>query len=187
MDRSPSQDIRLHELVVAHRSAITAYCHRRLRRDDVNDAVADVFLVAWRKIHQAPEGEEALLWLYGVARNVVHNHTRSVRRRQRLAAKALSITPPSSPTPEMQVLRREEDMQLLAAVNRLRSDEIELLRLRTWEELSLEEVASVVGLSIRAVESRLARIRKRLAVLVGQEERRRLTPAPQPVEKGGSL
>ncbi len=187
MDRQPSQDARLNHLVAAHRNAITAYCHRRVHRDDVNDAVADVFLVAWRKIDQAPSDDEALLWLYGVARNVVHNHNRSARRRRRLAAKMASLAPSSAPNPEVQVVRRDEDQRLLTAVDRLKPSERELLRLRTWEELSLAEIAEVVGLSTRAVQSRLARTRKRLAALLEQEERRHTAQTPRLVEKGGSL
>ena len=187
MERCPSQDARLNELVATHRNAITGYCYRRLHRDDVNDAVADVFLIAWRKINQAPAGDEALLWLYGVARNVVHNHNRSARRRRRLAAKMASLAPSTIPDPEVQVVRRDEDQRLLTAVDRLKPTEQELLRLRAWEELSLAEIGEVVGLSTRAVESRLARIRKRLAVLLEQEERRHIAQTPRLVEKGGSL
>lgn len=187
MDRYPSRDARLNQLVANHRRAITAYCYRRLHRDDVNDAVADTFLVAWRKIDRAPCDDEALLWLYGVARNVVSNHNRSARRRQRLNAKMAALAPSVTPDPEVQVVRRDEDQRLLNAVDRLKPAELELLRLRAWEELSLAEIAEVVGLSARAVESRLARIRKRLASLLEQEERRNVARPPRLVEKGGSL
>lgn len=63
----------------------------------------------------------------------------------------------------MQVVRRAEDRDLLAAVSQLKSQDQELLRLRTWDELSLTEIATVSGLSVRSVESRLARTRKKLA------------------------
>ncbi len=84
MEQSPSQNTRLQRLHASHHDAMWAYCYRRLHRDDVPDAVAEVFLVAWRKIDRAPDDGEALLWLYGVARNVVRNVNRSARRRVRL-------------------------------------------------------------------------------------------------------
>ena len=62
------------------------YCSRRLGVQEANDAAAEVFLVAWRKIDQVPIGADARMWLYGVARNVVRNASRSARRRERLAA-----------------------------------------------------------------------------------------------------
>ena len=157
MKQSPSQDAEFQRMFTSHRDAVWVYCCRRLPRDDVQDAVAEVFLVAWRRIDQAPEGDESVLWLYGVARNIVRNFHRSAIRRQRLRIKVGAIHQPADPTPEMQVIRRAEDRELLAAVDRLKPLEQELLRLRTWEELSLDEVASVVGLTTRSVESRLAR------------------------------
>ena len=47
--------------------------------------IADVFLVAWRRLDEAPVGDDARLWLYGVARRVLANHRRGERRRIQLA------------------------------------------------------------------------------------------------------
>lgn len=186
MDQFPSQDARFQQLFTAHRDAVWVYCYRRLHRDDVQDAVAEVFLVVWRKIDQAPDSDEALLWLYGVARNVVRNFRRSSIRRRRLRVKVGALRQPDDPTPEIQVIRRAEDRDLLAAVDRLKPEDQELLRLRTWEELSLAEIASVVDRSTRSVESRLSRIRKRLAAAldVPPSSPRQVT-SPQPFEEGG--
>lgn len=186
VDQSPSQNARFQRLFRSHRDAVWAYCYRRLHRDDVEDAVADVFLVAWRRIDQAPANDEALLWLYGVARNVVLNSRRSTARRQRLRVKVGALHQPDDPTPEVQVVRRAEDRGLLDAVARLDPLERELLRLRTWEELSLAEIALVVGMSTRSVESRLARVRKKLAALLrvpSSSPHHMLSP--RPVEEGG--
>ena len=173
-------------MFTAHRDAVWAYCYRRLPRDDVQDAVAEVFLVAWRRVDQAPEGEETLLWLYGVARNVVRNFRRSSTRNLRLRVKIGAAVQSDDPTPEVQVIRRAEDRELLAAVDRLKPLEQELLRLRTWEELSLNEIASAVGLSTRSVESRLARVRKRLGALLQIPTTSPCqTLSPRPVEEGG--
>jgi RNA polymerase sigma-70 factor (ECF subfamily) len=66
---------------------ITAYVRRRVRRGDGSDAdiVAEVFVVAWRRFLEVPEQTEELPWLYGVARNLVANHFRSVQRSSALA------------------------------------------------------------------------------------------------------
>ena len=78
-----------------------------------------------------------------------------------------SVRQPYPPSPEIQVIQSTENRELLAAVGRLEPLEQELLRLRTWEELSLAEIASVVELSVRSVESRLARVRKKLRASLG--------------------
>jgi DNA-directed RNA polymerase specialized sigma24 family protein len=54
--------------------AILEYALRRVEeREDAADVVAETFLVAWRRIGEVPIGEEARLWLYGVARLTLAN------------------------------------------------------------------------------------------------------------------
>ena len=58
------------------------------------------------------------------------------------------------------------DEALLAAVAELSADERELLRLRTWEELPINQIAVVVGKSPRSVESKLGRLRHKLRTCI---------------------
>jgi DNA-directed RNA polymerase specialized sigma24 family protein len=44
------------------------------------DAVAEVFLTAWRRLDAVPEGDAARVWLYATARRVIANQRRSGRR-----------------------------------------------------------------------------------------------------------
>ena len=80
MEESPSTDVRFNRIYGEHLAAVQSYCLRRLPVADANDAVSDVFFVAWRKIESVPMGEETLPWLYGVARDAVRNSGRSTRR-----------------------------------------------------------------------------------------------------------
>src|SRR6266508_6279372 len=51
------------------------------------DVVADVFMVAWRRVDDVPPGGEARLWLYGVARRMLANWRRGEQRRDRLSSR----------------------------------------------------------------------------------------------------
>ena len=113
MKRSPGSDARFRRLYDNSFEPIRSYCIRRLPVSEVNDAVSDVFLVAWRRIDEVPQGEEARLWLYGIARNVVRNAERSRRRRARLQGRLESLSPTTGPTPESVVVRRAEDEEVL--------------------------------------------------------------------------
>lgn len=65
---------------------ITAYAARRCASpQDAADVVAETFAIAWRRMDELPGGEEATLWLYGVARKVLANHYRGEVRRQALS------------------------------------------------------------------------------------------------------
>ena len=82
------------------------------------------------------------------------------------------------------MIQSAENRELLAAVDRLKPLDRELLRLRTWEELSLAEIASITELTVRSVESRLARVRRRLSASLGITRKSPQAVGPRPVEGG---
>jgi DNA-directed RNA polymerase specialized sigma24 family protein len=68
---------------------VLAYFLRRLGREDAVEATADAFLTAWRRIDDAPDGEEVRLWLFCIARNVLRNRQRTNRRIRRLTSRSI--------------------------------------------------------------------------------------------------
>jgi RNA polymerase sigma-70 factor (ECF subfamily) len=131
-----------------------------LERHDADDAVAETFLVAWRRLGDVPQGDLALPWLYGVARRVVSEDRRSGRRRDRLLAR-LSSLGPAEDLPTVQVERLDDHMAVQSALARLRPKDQELLRLAEWEELTTGELAQVFNCSTNAVAVRLHRAHRR--------------------------
>ena len=89
----PDRRDRFHRLFDAHRADVVAYCRwRAASPGDAEDAVAEVFLTAWRRLDDVPGGDGARVWLYATARRAMANQRRSGRRRaallDRLAAEA---------------------------------------------------------------------------------------------------
>ncbi|HEX9645136.1 MAG TPA: sigma-70 family RNA polymerase sigma factor [Acidimicrobiia bacterium] len=149
-------------MFAAHHRELHAYCLRRLPIDDANEAVSEIFLVAWRRAERVPSGDETRLWLYGVARNVVRNWQRSGRRHLRLVARAGSVAEPGQAGPEVQVLSCEEQQLVIDAIATLSNNNQEVIRLKIWEGLSNTEVGRVLGMTDRAVEARYTRAIKTL-------------------------
>lgn len=147
---------RVEELFEAHHRALLAYAARRSPTlADAEDIVAEVFLVAWRRLEDVPPGNEALPWLYAVARKTLGNQRRGFLRRGRLQQKLEQTAErPDSPRPTA----TEPALEALA---RLSADDQELLRLVAWEELSHAEIAAILGISVNAVAIRLHRARAR--------------------------
>ena len=92
---------RFDALFASYSSDIVAYCSwRAVSASDAQDAVADVFLTAWRRLDELPEGDAARVWLYATARRVIANQRRSSRRRfalqERLTLEAASAPQESS-------------------------------------------------------------------------------------------
>ncbi len=161
---------------------IHAYCARRTADSQVADAVADTFLVAWRRIDQVPDGDAALPWLYGVAYRVISHQWRHRARSRRLKDRLRSLAQVDEMAPDVLLVRSEEHRVVLAASARLRPIDQEILRLTLWEELSHADVALVLGIEVTAVKQRAYRARQNLA-----DEYRKLTGDRKPpaARKGG--
>ncbi len=157
----PSADEWFRKVYDDHHGRVLAYC---IRRDapDAEAATAETFLVAWRRRDELRDRDDMLPWLYGTARRVLSNQRRGRARLMRLSTRLRWTRSDEEPTPEVVVVRREQDRQVLAALDRLRPADREVIRLTVWEELSRSQVGDILGCSDRAVTMRLHRAVRRL-------------------------
>ncbi|MFD0537237.1 RNA polymerase sigma factor [Actinomadura luteofluorescens] len=152
---------RFEDVYAANRARILGYALRRTSDpQDAADVLAETFLTAWRRLDDVPPGDEARLWLYGVARRVLANHHRGERRRSALAADLGSqvrdgLTGHDAPDGDLAGVG--------AAFRGLPESDRELLALVGWEGLDHGEIATVLGCSRNAVRIRLHRARRRFA------------------------
>lgn len=84
-----------------HHRDVLAYCARRATPPDADDAAAEVFTVAWRRRRDIPGGDQALPWLYGVARKVLSHQRRSSERFRRLTSRVATVQGPLPPAPTL--------------------------------------------------------------------------------------
>lgn len=128
--------------------------------EDAADVVAETFAITWRRMDSVPSGEQARLWLYGVARNVLANHRRGLARRHSLSATlAAEVGDRYAPAADAGLA----DGVVGQVFRALPDDDRELLSLVAWEGLDHGQIAKVLGCSRNAVRIRLHRARKRLA------------------------
>jgi len=164
---SADREERFRGLYAANFDALLGYALRRVNRpEDAADIVSEAFLVAWRRLHDVPAGDEARLWLYGVARRTLANHRRGDLRRTALGERLGQELATAVPDHSHAVVERET---MAAALARLADRDREVLELAAWEGLQPREIAEVLGISDIAVRSRLSRSRARLRKLVGNE------------------
>ena len=156
--------LRFERLYADSVTALLGFCLRRCdTREDAADLVAEVFLVAWRRIEQIPGGDDARLWLFGVAHRLLANQQRALRRERNLGARlARYLSETSAPDPATLLDRHEAGQLVRDALATLTPQDSALLSLVVWEELSPAEAARVVGLSAGTVRVRLYRARGRL-------------------------
>jgi RNA polymerase sigma factor (sigma-70 family) len=161
---------------------VHAYCARRAPSSQVQDAVAETFLVAWRRIDQLPDPDTALPWLYGTAYRVLSHQWRQGSRLARLHERLGGLVGVDQLTPEVLVLSQEEHQTVLQAAARLRPIDQEILRLTLWEELTYAEVARVLDIPADVAKQRAYRARINLAKRYDELTRERRPPAAR---KGG--
>jgi RNA polymerase sigma-70 factor (ECF subfamily) len=142
-------------------ASIYGYVYRRLHyaASEVPDLVAEVFSVAWRRLDDLPQGGEARLWLYGLARHLLANHRRGSHRRVRLMA---LLRREVSTGVTVTVAADPGDAWLTDAIERLPDAYREALRLVNWEGCSHAEAAQILGCSVNAVALRLHKAKARL-------------------------
>lgn len=145
-------------------AAVLGYTLRRVEQPtDAADVVSETFLVAWRRLDEAPPGDSRP-WLFGIARHVLSNYHRGLRRRQRLGGRlrdtlARDVAPdPANGVTEWDRIRR--------VLLKLRPDDRELLMLVGWDGLTPTEAAGVVGIAPGTARMRLARARARFRDLL---------------------
>lgn len=157
------EDHYFESLFTEHHRAILAYCARRASRSDAWDAASEVFLVAWRRLDDVPPSDEARAWLLGVAYRVLANQRRSSQRRNRLTHRAAGSIPDPPDSPDAQIVRNEEETDVIDALFRLKPLDREIITLTLWEELPPTAIAEVLEISRAAVDQRYRRAKRRLA------------------------
>ncbi len=148
-----------------HFDDIWRYALRRVGSpEDADDVTAEVFANLWRRRHDCPSGDELRLWLFGVARNVVANQTRSANRRQRLDARLFSQPDRHAAETDLQ------DDNLWHALAALPDADRDLLLMRAWDELPVADIAVLLGCTRTAASLRLRKARQRLAAELRRRE-----------------
>ncbi len=151
---------------------------RRLGVPDaaLDDAVQDVFMVAWRR-HDAFEGRASQrTWLYGIARRVARDHRRARLRSNRHDSEVDAIHSSSSPEADTESTRAARRIDAaLAQMNTLLR---EVVVLAAIEQLPVTEIAEIVQAPLDTTYSRLRLARAKFSELVQAPARRPEGGAP---------
>ena len=137
--------------------AVRRYVRRRWDPQSADDVVADVFVVAWRRLNEVPD--DPLPWLL-VARRVLANRRRGADRDRALQDRMRF-------QPRRAMASAQEDAaaghravgEALAALS---EGDREVLLLVAWEDLAPAQAAQVLGIGANTFAVRLDRARRRL-------------------------
>lgn len=171
-------DERFRALFEAAYPALRRYAvHRGLGPADADDLVAATLEVAWRRRRVVPV-DDAMPWLYAVARNLWRNQSRAAARSDTVIERLRFEGAPRAP---VEAIWWDADV-LRAALGELDDDDQELLRLVAWDGLTPSQAAVVLGCSQVAARARLHRARARLAAKLGFDPRLQRSTSPRQEE-----
>ena len=161
------------ELVRRYEGVAARTAHVVAPGADADDAAQEAFVKAWIALPRFRPGAPFRPWLLRIVANEARNRRRSAGRRGGLALRAADDRPSddAAPSPEAAVLRAEDRAALLAAVNRLRDDDREIIAARFFLDLSEAEAAETVGIPRGTVKSRLSRALGRLRAELAMDGR----------------
>ena len=170
------------ELIERYEQPVYGMVYRLLgNQTDASDVVQEVFLKIFRGVASFREQSSLRTWIYRIAVNEAHNHRRWFARHcrhevsmtdgQAERGNSLEYTPDRGLSPYEQTLESEHRTLIEHALTRINPTYQTAVVLRDIQNLSYEEIAEILQVSLGTVKSRILRGREAL--------RRELTQRPE--------
>ena len=158
------------EALLTRYNGMMAYIVRGILTDsqEAEDCIAQIRARLWEKLPSYQEERASLAtWITVVCRSAAYDRLRFLQRQTEHTAILEDWTPDPAPGPEELVLRQERRERLKNALAALRDSDRRLFYRKYYYLQSTAQIAAELGLSQRAVEGRLYRVRARLQKLLG--------------------
>lgn len=137
---------------------------------DREDCYSEVTMRIWERIDAYSEEKGSWKgWVTSVSRNAALNFTRKKSFCDSVEELEEHV-PSREPTPEEQFILQERRAVLAAALKKLSSVDMELFYRKYYYMQPTQQIASELNMTVRAVEGRLYRIKKKLRKELGGEE-----------------
>jgi RNA polymerase sigma-70 factor, ECF subfamily len=123
---------------------------------EADEATQDVFIKAIHQLHAYRGDSSFVTWLYAIGLNVCRGRLRQRRRRERTAQvwQALRFAEKSTePRTEQIAIAQETNRAVWQALQRLNDKQREVVILRYYHDLKLDDIVQIVGVSERTVRT----------------------------------
>ena len=147
-------------------------------RSDAEDIVQEAFLRLYRSLSSFRGDSRISTWLYRIVSRLCIDHLRREKIKRKLfffsrpsdTYDPIEQTASSEATQDDQAIAREQLGHVLTALNRLSPRQRAVLTLRHQEELPLNEIAEILGLSVGSIKVHLHRAVKTLRSVLAEME-----------------
>lgn len=184
VDRFKSGDQEaFNEMVTRYWDRIYGMVNQLLRNpQDAEEVTQDAFIRAHRGLVNFRGDSAFSTWLYQIATNLARNRYWYWWRRKRdksvsfdapvsadNATTLAELIPAELETPEDATVTQELISGIAAGMEKLTAKHREILILRNVKNLSYEEIAAILSISVGTVKSRIARARESLRAKLGED------------------
>ena len=167
------------DLMAAYREPLYLLLLRMTRNTTTaSDLTIETFGKAFLQLHRYAPTSTFSAWLYSIGVHTYIDHL----RRNRLQTVPLSVAeqspdgdyieyqiPSNQPNPEETMIRMQRDEALKQIVDGLKEPYRQMIRMRYYEDMSYEEIASQLRIPLGTVKVRLSRAKSLLAAIVKEK------------------
>jgi RNA polymerase sigma factor (sigma-70 family) len=150
-------------LVETHQARVVGTISKMLGSDaEAEDLAQQVFIRVWKSAPRYQPTAKFTTWLFRITRNLVFNE---LRRKRHFVDQADEMPEPAErrdQEPDQVLMEGELQSAIQDAINRLPESQRLAIILRRYEEMSYEEIATVMDTTVPAVKSILFRARAEL-------------------------
>lgn len=165
------QDERGMEALLLHYGPLMRYIIAPILPDpqDREECLSEVSMRVWSRVAQFdPARGSWTAWLTAITRNTARNYHRSAQNRRDTQA-IPEGTPAPDASPEEAILQAERSAAVHNALGRLSPGDRALFYRKYYYLQSTAQIAAELGMTVRAVEGRLYRLKKQLRRMLGGE------------------
>lgn len=165
------KDERGMEALLLHYGPLMRYIIAPILPDpqDREECLSEVSMRVWSRVAQFdPARGSWTAWLTAITRNTARNYHRSAQNRRDTQA-IPEGTPAPDASPEEAILQAERSAALHDALARLGQNDRALFYRKYYYLQSTAQIAAELGMTVRAVEGRLYRLKKQLRRMLGGE------------------
>jgi RNA polymerase sigma-70 factor (ECF subfamily) len=161
----PSLEDLLTSAFEEHSDAIFRHCALRLYdRERAREIVQDTYLRVWERLQAGDSIDNMRAFLFKIANNLIIDHVRRKKTTSLDELQEQGFDPSTDPFPRVQ--DRMVGRQAIETLGKLDEQYREALKLRYVDDLSVQEIAEILGLTPNTVSVRLHRGLKQLRSLL---------------------
>jgi len=177
--------IQMEDLVNKYQKSLMAFIRKKVGDEDVvEELTQDILMAAYKALHTFNGKSSEFSFICGIAKHKITDYY----RKKKLKTVLFSVNPiieeiaEDAITPERDVLKNELKEEIKKTMTELREDYEKILRLKYIDNWKSSQIAKLMKISVKAVESRLIRARKKFQSLwsYDKEESKEFAETRQP-------